>query len=189
MICRVDSDLNERIMVAMEFGTGFSKFGQYRRGTACRARIRQGKIPMMAYIITGTACRAPTVRIDDHNPMKMIRHHHEFIQIDIREMFRQGLPHRLHDASGCIQMHDPRLDVTETRQPPMRADGNEIRARLPVIESGHPVRPTVRQIIIQGHGGCRWGLAHHRHRPVRFPSVFSECAVGARHAVPASDRE
>ncbi|HOX84359.1 MAG TPA: hypothetical protein PLY04_00075 [bacterium] len=79
----------------------------------------------------GTACRAPaTIVCDQHDPMKMIRHNHPFIQFDIYKMIGHFDPTLLNPFPGIIQFHFSVSNFPEQKHAVLGAQVHEIGAQL-----------------------------------------------------------
>lgn len=94
---------------------------------------------------------ACTAIIPQHNdPMHMVRHDNELIQLDMRTMNRQFVPCALHHHPRRIQSHPPIHHLAKPKFTPMRTNRHEIR--------------TVRGLIVIGQTD---GMAAVRHEPLR----------------------
>ena len=69
------------------------------------------------------------------NSVQMIRHNNEGIQDDIRKMNRYGIPRRNHDVPCLAGYYRAVDDVTEDALSVSRANSDEIRPGLGIIES------------------------------------------------------
>ncbi len=71
--------------------------------------------------------------MNHHNAVNVIRHHNKGVQFDIREMFRDVVPHPIRD---CAQRGQPHFAIDHRAEEPFArggADRDEIRARLRII--------------------------------------------------------
>ena len=80
-----------------------------------------------------------------HDPMHMVGHHHERIDVHMRHVFRYRIPTPLHDPAQCIRHHHAICDVPEQMPAFMRANRHVIRTGLGVIvpaqSDGTPMEP------------------------------------------------
>ena len=91
---------------------------------------------MRAGETSGRFVNRPYGFIDHDDAVNMVRHDHEGIQGDAGVMRRQGLPYPMQHPPGVVQVHAPIGEDAEPGRAPVRADGDEIGARLPVIVFG-----------------------------------------------------
>ena len=79
-----------------------------------------------------------------HDPMHVVRHHHEFMDIHMRHVLRYRIPTPLRPLTDGRWMHHAIRDPPEQMQPDLRANGHEIRTGLGYIVSfqtdGVPLR-------------------------------------------------
>jgi hypothetical protein len=84
-------------------------------------------------------CRGAPDRNED-DTVKMIRHDHEFVDLDRCKFTVQFKPPSFNHPPGVIQSHLTRRYVAEQTRPILCADGHEIRSRLSVIVTHQPDR-------------------------------------------------
>jgi len=78
--------------------------------------------------------RAPTIIMQhDDDTVDMVRHDHKRIQFDIGAEDAGANPFFVNNSSKRIHSHLPTHHLAKQTHPTLRADRNEIRARLGVI--------------------------------------------------------
>src|SRR3990172_7570162 len=75
-----------------------------------------------------------------HNSMHVVGHHHDDIRYGVWKMRRDFLPTCLDDFSGIVHSHLTIHHLAEQTSAVLRADGDEIRARLRVVVPFEPNR-------------------------------------------------
>jgi hypothetical protein len=88
-------------------------------------RIQQGRSKRRPYGVKNV--------LDHHDPVKMVRHDHEFIQGNLQKSRRQTQPYPLDHFPSIIQLHHPVHYVAKQAFPPMDADRDEVRRRGRIV--------------------------------------------------------
>ena len=96
--------------------------------------------------------RRPDVLDDGHNPVDMIRHDHEFIQINMGTMTCNVRPTLFHHASRGVQPHFPVHHVAEQTGPALGANRYKIGTGLRIIVPFQADGPATVAVLIVFHG-------------------------------------
>ena len=70
--------------------------------------------------------------------LEMVGHHHPFVQLDFMPNFAGLHPFAGNDVPEGVQPHFPVVYIAEQAGAPLRAERDEIRARLRVVPSFQP---------------------------------------------------
>ena len=75
---------------------------------------------------------------EQKNSMEMVRHHHKCIQSNIRKMNRNTVPTGRNNVRSRVAYHLPIYNLAKDALAVARADSNEVRPRLGIVESWEP---------------------------------------------------
>ena len=79
---------------------------------------------------------APTGVVEDEDPVNVVWHDHEGVQLDVREMRWNGAPAAVADPSDLAEAHTAGHDFTQERCTPVGADRDEIGPGSAVVVLG-----------------------------------------------------
>jgi len=137
------------------------------------------------------------LRPHENDPVDVIGHYDEHVQSHIRESGRQFAPHRLHDSSCFGQSSLTLGHRTKNTFPVLRADCNEVGARLLVVKPFQPDRSTMMffWIVWVSHGSTRLHFLFCRERDLSRPGLqchkhYAPCCgagTGAMNCAPTSE--
>lgn len=104
-----------------------------------------GMVPWIRRTNAGRVMTRPDIP-DHHDPMHMIRHHHEFPDVHMRHMFRYRIPTPLHEGTQRRWMHHPARDPSEQVHPCVGVRRHEKCTRLGIIIPAQPDGTTMETI-------------------------------------------
>ena len=88
---------------------------------------------------------------EDDDGVDVVGHGDECIDIHARIMERDGVPNRVHHATGIIQPHRLVHDLAQQANAVVHAEGDEIRAGLRIIEIPQPNRTATMDGRVKSH--------------------------------------
>jgi len=112
-------------------------------------RARTGACP---YRMRGTCGDRFAGQNDD--AVDVVGHDHKRVHVHAGIMVGHFIPHRLHHAPRIVHVHAPIDDRAEQAFAVLRANRDEIRARLGVIETAHADGTAVVFVRIVSHARC-----------------------------------
>jgi hypothetical protein len=77
---------------------------------------------------------------DLNDPVEMVRHDDEGVEIYIRPKIRRSPPFLFNDATGIVRIHSPAFNRAEETAPPPRSHRHKVESRKAVVVRLQPER-------------------------------------------------